>query len=338
MLNITLFVPGLFDVEFLTEGNNPERLKSLETLLAYSATTSSETQSYNSALCRQFGFHSDSSADLPIAAIARLIDGEKRPEGVWLRADPIHLVADQKSLRLLDSTSFPLTQHDALALAAAVQPSFDERGWQLEVPVPTRWYVNLGQEIQIKTAELQEVVGEDIREHLPSGSDSADLRQLLNELQMQLHSADINELREQRGELAVNSLWLWGCGSLPPLQERCWSRVYSDENTSMGLSMLSNTPCFPLPARADELFSQAETESDILIIMNEFQTKMLSADLRTEQLVNLEQRWCEPLLYFLRDSRITSINIITRDTTFSINKRSLMKIWSRIKPLNYYVQ
>jgi len=34
-------------------------------------------------------------------------------------------------------------------------------------------------------------------------------RAQLNELQMQLHDHPLNQAREARGELPVNSLWLW---------------------------------------------------------------------------------------------------------------------------------
>jgi hypothetical protein len=38
-------------------------------------------------------------------------------------------------------------------------------------------------------------------------------RRLQNELQMILHDHPVNEARLERGELSINSVWLYGCGS-----------------------------------------------------------------------------------------------------------------------------
>ena len=53
------------------------------------------------------------------------------------------------------------------------------------------------------------------RNALPTGEDGqAGARHLL-EAQMVLHASAVNERRESRGALPVNSLWLWGGGSAP---------------------------------------------------------------------------------------------------------------------------
>ncbi len=62
-------------------------------------------------------------------------------------------------------------------------------------------------------------------EYMPSGDDAASYRNLRSEIEMALHDHEVNRRREEQGELAVNSLWLWGGGyapeqetvSLPPL-------------------------------------------------------------------------------------------------------------------------
>jgi hypothetical protein len=337
MLNISLFIPGLFDTEIDIEDHAVSHLSSLEFLLARASRTVIPAESYNQSLGKQFGYLSSNREDVPVAAIGRLIDDDKRPEGFWLRADPVHLHADNKSLSLLDAGSFSLTQHDALALAACVRQSFNELGWELEVPVPTRWYVKTDSKSSIRTSELQEVTGQDIQKYMPEGEDAGIWHRLMNEIQMQLHNADINQLRVERGELAINSLWLWGTGSLPDLLERRWSRVYSDDNTTMGLSMLSNTPCFPLPVRAEDVFRQLKGNAEILVVMSEFQTAMLQREQRRGQLEQFENDWCHYLLEQLQNGTVQSLKIITRSREFKINKRSLMKFWKRAKPFNSYV-
>jgi hypothetical protein len=336
MLDISLYVPGLFDAEIDVENDADSGLTALELLLARARKSAIQNGSYNAALYKLFNYTPAEDGDIPLAAIGRLIDDDKRPQGYWMRADPVHLLADQKSLSLLDCNSFPLTQHDALALAACVRQSFTELGWELEVPVPTRWYVKMDSKPAIRTSELQEVIGQDIQAHMPTGEDAGIWHRLMNEIQMQLHSADINQLRIERGELPVNSLWLWGTGALPELQQRRWSRVYSDDNSTMGLSMLSNTPCLPLPEIAADIFTQDSDKAEVLVVMSEFQTSMLQQQQGQQRLKRFENNWCYYLLQQLRQGKLQSIRIITRSWEFEVNKNSLLKFWKRVKTFNTY--
>ncbi|MFT5131634.1 MAG: hypothetical protein ACI9SC_000093 [Gammaproteobacteria bacterium] len=339
MLDITLYIPGLFDSEIMMDDDHhhPD-LSALEYLLARGQKITIQSASHNADLCHLFNYVPAEDEDIPMAAIGRLIDDEKRPEGYWMRADPVHLLADQKSLSLLDASNLSLTQHDALALAACVQQSFTELGWVLEVPVPTRWYVKLNRKPSIRTSDLQMVTGSDIQQHMPMGEDAAIWHRLMNEIQMQFHSADINQLRVERGELPVNSLWLWGTGALPDLQERRWSRVFSDDVNTMGLSMLSNTPCLPLPELAENLFSEESKTANVLVVMSEFQSTFLQHEQRQEQLDKLENTWCKYLLQKLHEGDLRSLRIITGSWQFTIKRYSLMKFWLRVKTFNSYIQ
>jgi hypothetical protein len=337
MLDITLYIPGLFGTEPEFEDDLSADLNALEFLLARGHKVALHEVSHNRALCNLFAYLPPEDEDIPMAAIGRLIDGDKRPEDYWIRADPVHLQADQKSLRLLDANSLSLTQHDALALAAGVQQSFADMDWELEVPVPTRWYVKMNTSPTVLTSDLQSVVGKDIQEHMPKGGDAARWHRLMNEVQMQFNSADINQLRVERGELPVNSLWLWGGGALPELQERRWSRVYSDDNTTMGLSMLSNTPCLPLTQGAKELFDENDGPANVLVDMSEFQTASQMREQGAQSLNEFEINWCSYLLSQLQEGNLHSLRIITRSWVFTINRFSLMKFWKRIKSLNSYI-
>ena len=337
MLNITLFVPGLFDTEIAYVDEHDNSLSSLQLLLARAKRNKLEDLSYNAALCSLFGYYAEVGQDLPMAAIGRLIDDDKRPEGYWMRADPVHLIADQRSLRLLDASNLALTQHDALVLAASLRESFTELGWELEVPIPTRWYVKMNNKPDIQTSEIHSVVGDDIKAHMPRGNDAVIWHRLMNEIQMQLHDADINQLRVDRGELAVNSLWLWGAGTLPDLLERRWSRVYGEDNNTMGLAMLSNTPCLALPERAEDLFDEDNKSADILLVLSEFQTSMAERDQRGKQLRQFDQQWCSFFLEQLKKGSLGKLRILTRTSEFTLGKYSLMKLWKKVNSFNYYV-
>lgn len=52
-------------------------------------------------------------------------------------------------------------------------------------------------------------------DYMPSGADAGSYRNLRSEIEMALHDHEVNLRREQRGQLPVNSLWLWGGGFAP---------------------------------------------------------------------------------------------------------------------------
>ena len=336
MLSITLLVPGLFDAEYEQQGHESE-LPGLETILARSNSRAVNVRPYTESLCELFQCDYVIDEDIPMAAIGRLIDGEQKPDGYWMRADPVHLHADQKSLNLVDVNSLALTQHDALALAASVRRSFTELGWELEVPVPGRWYVKLDKKPLIRTSEIYSVIGRNIQEFMPSGEHSSTWHRLMNEVQIQLHNADINQIRAERGELPINSLWFWGSGKLPELLQRRWTRVYSDDNGTMGLSMLSNTPCLPLPSDSNELLEGDNTRADILVVMSDFQTTMLQRGQARQRLLQFEKNWCNSMLNALKNGQLRNLNILTRRKEFRLNKSGLWRFWKKIHPFNSIV-
>jgi hypothetical protein len=64
---------------------------------------------------------------------------------------------------------------------------------------------------------------------LPAGEDTAMHRNLLSEIEMALHEHEVNLMREANGQLAVNSLWLWGGGTAPEQITRAQPPLFSDD-------------------------------------------------------------------------------------------------------------
>ena len=58
---------------------------------------------------------------------------------------------------------------------------------------------------------------------------------------MLLHEHPCNQRREQRGELAVNSLWFWGAGTdSRPRADVRFDAVWSDDPAARGLALARN--------------------------------------------------------------------------------------------------
>ena len=121
----------------------------------------------------------------------------------------------QHGITLTDPAHLQLTVADAQALLAAMQGYFAGDGMALTYLEPTRWRVT-GELLRgLATASLDRVIGRNIDPWMPEAASAAPLRRLQNEMQMLLYTHPVNQAREARGLLPVNSFWLHGAGVFP---------------------------------------------------------------------------------------------------------------------------
>ncbi|MES2313916.1 MAG: phosphoglycerate mutase [Pseudomonadota bacterium] len=169
-------------------------------------------------------------ADLPAAAITREFLVGDAADAIWLSADPAWVQPDMNGVRLLACGQLQLSMDEAQALAEPLQPVFDEAGLQLEISTPDRWHLKLPADTTLPSfAAPEQALGEDLSQHLPPGPEGRRWRVLLNEIQVLLHQHPLNAQRRARGLAPVNSLWLWGGGSLPgPLKSPLRGAISDD--------------------------------------------------------------------------------------------------------------
>lgn len=155
-------------------------------------------------------------ADVPAAAITREFLAGDAAGATWLSADPAWVQPDMNGVRLLACGQLQLGMDEAQVLAAPLRSVFDEAGMQLEISTPDRWHLKLPANTPLPAfAAPEQALGEDLSQHLPQGVEGRRWRVLLNEIQVLLHQHPLNAERRARGLAPVNSLWLWGGGSLP---------------------------------------------------------------------------------------------------------------------------
>ena len=74
-------------------------------------------------------------------------------------------------------------------------------------------------------------------------------RKLQNEIQMLWHIDSVNEIREQRGALTINSIWISGIGKLndvhAPQTVTSVANFFGEHLLLKGLSKFLNIPCQP---------------------------------------------------------------------------------------------
>ena len=119
-------------------------------------------------------------------------------------------------MQLVDPAELELDDAQSRALFDAVRPLFDGLGWLSHWGAPLRWYAAHASLAELPSASLDRVIGRAIDPWLPARAAGAAVRRLQAEAQMLLYTHPINDEREARGALPVNSFWLSGTGRTQP--------------------------------------------------------------------------------------------------------------------------
>lgn len=196
------------------------------------------------ALFAAFAVAAPADRDLPSAPFCRLADAPDEDDGgYWLHADPVHLRPDRDRVRLFDPQSLDINATEAAELIALLNGHFGPDGLRWIAPHPHRWYLHLDKAPALRTTPITQVVGQVVEPFLPTGDDARRWGALLNEVQMLLHGAAVNQRREHARRPMINGLWLWGGGSLssrptaPP-----FSAIHAAAPLAIGLGRWSGAP------------------------------------------------------------------------------------------------
>jgi hypothetical protein len=335
-MHLALYVPGLLEPGADFTAEEMPQAPALEFLLARGRRRTFARQGYHRALMTLFGYELSRHEDVPVAAVCRLVDAAERPDGIWVRADPVHLHADNAGLLLTDAELSDLSVHDALALAAAIRPLLSASGCDLEVPHPSRWYARIEGIAVPRTRAPEELLGRPVRDALPRGDDAGRWHALLNGIQMQLHDCEINRERGRRGERPVNSVWFWGAGPLPSPIPGSWSRVHADDLFVQGLARLSHVDCVPLGNGPGTI---AGASQRVLAVLPQCRNAALHRDTGAwnQALAALEAGWFTPCLDMLGHGDLKSIDIITDRMHARTSRIQRHFLWRRPQRLHSYI-
>lgn len=178
---------------------------------------------------------------LPWAARQAAIDGVAVGSLAWGLLTPVHWRVGSDGVHLVDPDALALSDTDSRTLFDAVKPLFESEGYTLAWGAALRWYAAHASLQGLATASLDRVIGRNIDAWLPRQPEAKRQRRLQNEVQMLLHSHPLNDDREARGLLPVNSFWLSGCGALQA--ERAHDLRYDDRLRAPALRDDANAWC-----------------------------------------------------------------------------------------------
>ena len=165
---------------------------------------------------------------LPFAAHAAVADGVATGAGAWALLTPSHWQLGREDVTMLDPALLALDAAESRALFASTGELFASEGFDVAWGGVDRWYAARDDLQGLATASLDRVVGRNVDRWLrPRDGDGHGapravarlVRRLQSEAQIVLHDHAVNERREERGELVVNSFWLSGCGRRQPAND-----------------------------------------------------------------------------------------------------------------------
>jgi hypothetical protein len=356
-MNLHLFIPNLFwpDSTF-HEIYQDLSLPAIETLFAKSLQTRDESQGVEAWLCKAFSV--EKQQDLPVAPLTLLVDKSGDMEtgnGYWLRADPVHLRVEHDQVLLADSRTFRISFEEACQFVGVINKHFaednlsplcgidDKRKLISFLPLcADRWYLYMQRTPLIHTQLLSEVAVKNINDFFPYGTEEIFWRGILNEIQMLLHEHPLNQVREERGDLALNGIWFWGGGVIPKLVTSPYVHVWSNDIFPRALAMACGTNHSELPVNLDA-WQQSNKSGRHLVFLDSLHGKSQYGDAYgwRENLKELEKEWFEPLLNMLKKYVINQITITTINKgvarSFFITRNNLYKFWRMRRPFSIYV-
>ncbi len=321
---------GTFPASLMREISRPAPCL-VETLLGRADAEAFTGIHPDEVLFNLFGGRRNSNRDVPTGAVSRLADIGGDADGWWMRAAPVFLKPDGDRLLLFDSQELDIQRSEAEQLATLFNEHYRERGWRIEVGHPRRWYLRLASAPQVQTFPLSEVVGRNIDSFLPGGEAGADWRFVMNEVQMLFHGAPVNEQRQARGLLPINSLWFWGGGGLPRGLPERFSAVYAGSAFPRGLAILAGLPAHPLPARAGELPGRP-LSGEQLLVNTSLQRHVLNADYPgwRDALAALHSDWIVPLRQALKNGEVGALRFFPcNGYGYRLDARRLRRFWRR---------
>jgi len=168
------------------------------------------------ALATAWGWQGDDGA-LPFAALAAAADGVDVGQQSWGLLTPVHWHVGRDHITLADPIELKLDDVTSRTMFNAVRDLFESEGFTLVYASAARWYAAHHSFEDLPCASLDRVIGRNVDLWLPTHPKARLVRRLQNEVQMLLYSHPLNDEREARGELPVNSFWLSGCGRQQPV-------------------------------------------------------------------------------------------------------------------------
>ena len=321
MRRLTLILSDLYLPEEVVRGASfPSALElpHLEWLLRF-ANRAEQIRDWRSWLSTDIG--AAHLSRMPVAqccALGRLDPGLAAT--AWL-ATPVHLEARLDHVRLADRGLLRLAAFEREAWISEFARTFGP-DYALHDAGERAFLLSGASEVRVASVDPARLLDADIGRALPSGPAAGELRRLGTEIEMWLHGAAPNLVRERARERRLSALWFWGGGVADPAASPAADFVRPEKVLVHGgdpfLTALA-TQVTPPPAFA--AFDRGATRQVV-------ELSPMSGP-SSERLANLDNHWFAPVRAALSDGSLDAVDLVANDRLFRIAARPAWRIWRR---------
>lgn len=330
---LTLLVPGLLQPPQSLQALPPQEQPTfifLNRFLSRARQTPLVVNGFYTTLFSLFGHMAEQQTDHPAGALTRLFDTGEHSDEWSLRCDPACFQADMDRVVLMGHGALGLSMEDVEQLVTIINDHVQQDGWQIEALSPDCWYVKGAKQAKVFTTPPLAVLGQDIKDNLPTGPDGSYWRSLMNESQMLLHELPLNLERQAKGLLPVNGLWFWGGGILPTNTTCQYDAVYGEDPLLAGLAQ--HAGC--VFERTEKVWPgiQQGQDGQLLLVIEDLQLPLASQDLFywLDGVKQFEQAIIQPLLNMLKTGQLSQVTLLTADgRSFLLTPKLLQHWWKR---------
>jgi hypothetical protein len=158
------------------------------------------------------GWPSDTKA-LPWAAWQQAQQGQASGEPqAWMT--PCHWQVGMDQVVMSNPAHLHLSDEESQQLLQAMQPFLQEDGLHVTWHSALHWHARGALLSDLPTASLDRVIGQNVKDWMPSSPAARPLQRLQSEMQMLLYNHPVNDARDARRQHSVNAFWLHGAGTL----------------------------------------------------------------------------------------------------------------------------
>ena len=326
-----LLLPDLLlPMDIVADASAGLELPALERMLMRAELHPLASTTMEAWLCDTFGVEGQA-----IAPLTLLADGISPGTDYWLRADPVHIQMRRDQFIL--QPEIHLNENEAAQMCAELNTHFAGEGLNFVAPHPQRWYVRLNASPNLLTYPLAQVASRNLRSFMPQGDDALRWHKIFNEIQMLFYEHPVNESRAARGELPINSVWIWGGGKAMEKLTGPFTKIAGDSELVNAFAHAADIPWVPLSTEdADNYVADYVADADnVLIVFEGLRHALQSGDLQVwrNSLQHWEKNCFRPLWHGVRNGHITQLTLDTMHSEvaqrYVLTRREAWKLWRR---------
>jgi hypothetical protein len=288
----------------------------------------SRIDSWRAWLAREVGAGIISTG--PVAQLAAVsVPAIQAPSTAWL-ATPVSFEARLDHVRLVDRGLLRMASAERAQWCAEFARAFGP-GYSLHDAGERGFLITGIAETAAAGIDPARVLGADIAHALPAGAMAGELRRLMAEIEMWLHTAALNALRERERRPRISAFWLWGGGprAWAPGEPTGWQPAPASIRLSGGDPWLTALAWLGRlsPSRSPSGFADldAATSHDVVEL-----APMSGAE--SESLPALEGNWFAPARAGLASGALAQLDLVANDRWFRLTRRSSWRFWRRPRP------